>query len=352
MCLIIIVCLVLSFLAAKPSLQDVFSKDGSHVSREHTTMIGGLFIWQVFICHLLSYKPAFSPIDSHLSWLFMYPQQLCVAPFFFFSGYRLMCSLRQKGMSYARDLICVRFAKLLLHFSLAVLLYVLLLSFFGVHFSTKHILLSLICWESVGNSNWFICITLISYIAIFLSYVLWRKVGMTAVALSVATLLLLLIPHIEHKGRCWIDTLLCIPVGMLFSIWRNKIERGIERLRLPIWAIGVPLLPLSIYIYRLPQLEGAWKNIGAVIFAFAIYLLFSAIRLEKKPIFLCWGGGAALFYLYVFQRIPMYLGFRWGLNQSMPVVYGIICAVITILLACVSIKTFTLLDKIIFKTTK
>lgn len=133
-----------------------------YLSRECTSLVNGVFIWLVFLRHFAEQRPELNPVDA---WLLEHDclGQLIVAPFFFFSGWGIMSSLQKKGKGYVRQLVQSRFPGLWVKFAIAVLLFAMLQWLLGVEYPWQRVLLSLIGWLSVGNSNWFIVMTLLLY---------------------------------------------------------------------------------------------------------------------------------------------------------------------------------------------
>lgn len=79
-------------------------------------------------------------------------------------------------------------------------------------------------------------------------------------------------------------------------------------------------------------------NAGAVLFAMGVALLTGSLSLGAPQLnrcgkWLAWCGGSALFYLYIYQRIPMLLGAHWEMNRSMGTMYCAMCVGLTMLIA-------------------
>lgn len=310
-------------------------------------MINGIFIWIVFIRHMRGYDIDVSGMELLVAKGTGLLGQCCVATFFFYSGFGIMTNLQRKGKSYALQLITRRFPMLLLHMTIAVCLFWGLQTLYGKQYDLTQVLSSFIGWSSLGNSNWFIFVSLTSYLAA--SYPLFRKAGDSAVAICTAFLLLCFIFLVRHRGSWWYDTCLCIPAGMLFCIWRPVIESTIAKLRVSAWIWGLLLVPFSLFLYNFVPWPPYYDNISAILFAFGVTLVFSCIRLRKIPRFLCWSGGTALFYLYIFQRIPMIIGAHESWNHEHLFLYQMFAFVCTLLMAAVCVRIFPKLDRLLWK---
>lgn len=114
----------------------------------------------------------------------------------------------------------------------------------------------------------------------------------------------------------------------------------IRRHDIPAWCLGMVLIPVSLLMYHLLLRQAYLTNFPAILFALGVTLLFSCISLKRSPRFLCWSGGAGLFFLYIFQRIPMMIGARAGWNADSPFFYQLFCVVVTLGIAWCTSRVF------------
>lgn len=332
---VIIFILLASFVAAFPSLKSEMLPNGSYITRERTCLINGFFIWFVFVRHMGDYFPnGIAPHDYVVYKPLRALGQCVVATFFFYSGFGLMTSLCRGG--YVKSLMLKRLPMLWFYLAVAISTFLGIQACYGNYFSLEHILQAYVAWKSVGNSTWFICITLISYPIIALSYILFHRKGEKAVAGAASVLFLLLVYAMYRRwgGEShWYNTSLCIPAGMWFFIYRTKVEQIVKRAFIPAWVWGMVFTLLALLLYRLINEWPYLHNIAAMLFALGITLVFSCISLKKQPTFLCWSGGAGLFFIYIFQRIPMLVGEKAGWSVEYPFAYQLFCVVTTLLIA-------------------
>ena len=162
--------------------------NGEYITRERTCTINGFFIWIVFVCHLTQYTSNFLICDEWLTKVLMQLGQCVVTTFFFFSGYGIMSSLKNKK-GYAGLLVKRRFVSLLLHMTLAVAVFYAVQTWYGKEYEVSSLLWSCIGWKSIGNSNWFVFVSLVCYLFIALSYMLFRRKGEFAVVAGVDKLI-------------------------------------------------------------------------------------------------------------------------------------------------------------------
>ena len=184
-----------------------------------------------------------------------------------------------------------------------------------------------------------------TFTAVRISRRSYKKSHIVVVA-CVAILFGASIQLLKFKGGWWVDTCLCIPAGMLFCSLRTKIESIIRIIPIPVWLIGILTTLFGVIFYRYSiVLFGLYgPNIGAITFATGITLIFSAVNFKSLPSFLHWSGGSALFYLYIFQRLPMLIGYRLGWNTQSPYLYEAFCFCITTAIAFVCVQIFPRTD--------
>ena len=149
-----------------------------YISKSRTNSIKGVFILIVFLSHVKNYIVdagyVYHGLGDELFCHFMSTiGQLMVVMFLFYSGYGIMESLQHKGESYARAIPRHRILSTLINFDIAVCVFLIVDLFLGKEISIKQFLLSLIAWDSVGNSNWYIFAILVCY---FITWLLTRFV--------------------------------------------------------------------------------------------------------------------------------------------------------------------------------
>lgn len=148
-----------------------------YISLEKSTSIKGIFILVVLFSHIY---PQLNLPDSIFNTLFTklnfdIISQGMVGLFMLYSGYGIMLSAMKKGRGYVKLMPKNRFLKTLLHFDIAVLLYLILQTVLGNSYSVGTILLSLLGWESLGNSNWYIFAILVLYLISYAALMLCRE---------------------------------------------------------------------------------------------------------------------------------------------------------------------------------
>ncbi len=326
-----------------------FAREGEffsdYLEKTKTNAIKGIFVIVVFLAHFLSYLD-----PASLNHFFAVCQnnaltQLIVTMFLFYSGYGILEAIKRKGDRYIRNL-PQKAVKLLFHFDIAVVLFLCMALFLGQSISLRQFLLSLICWENIGNYNWYIFAIIVAYLISFLSFAIFRKqhkAGVLMVTLlCVAYILILRV----WKPAYWYNTILCFPLGMWYSLYRSKIEKLI--MRNDAIYFFVLLLALSLYgIFYSRHQIGVWYYSGlAVIFALLVILLSLKVQLDNP--FLQFFGNH-VFSMFMLQRLPMMVLEHYGKFANHLYLSFALAFICTMLLASIFDKVTAVLDKKIFR---
>lgn len=219
MILPLLLTITLLFVAVKPS-KDVLLR--SYCSVSQTQTIKGFFVIIVFFSHFCSYVSLDTWYDSAMQKCCGYLGQLMVAPFLFYSGYGIFESVKKKGPNYIAQFPKKRILKVLLHFDLAVFLFLALDVLIERPVALCQFALSLIAWESIGNSAWFVFAILCAYVFAFIGLSLSN--GNLKYSLVIVTVLSLLyiVAMFRFKPGYWYDTILAFPLGCLLSVLKEN----------------------------------------------------------------------------------------------------------------------------------
>lgn len=319
-----------------------FRQDALSVST--TTAIKGIFAIIILFSHTKSYLDlSFSIPDRAFGWSMRYLGQLMVAPYFFYSGYGIMESIRHKA-DYVNGFFKKRILKTWFHFILAVLLFLILQSILGNRFETKQYVLCWIAWEDIGNSAWFVftilSLYLVTYGVMLLQKRFCKSESFVAILVSLLTVGLWLVLYpVKAEEHWWYDTLLVFPAGMWFSLLKEKVTPLSHR---P-W---VMLSVLSLLVFLL------WRHflgidpygICSILFILALTAVISFVRIDNA--ILQWLGKHC-FPIYILQRIPMIALSNTALVNKSLLFTGIIL-VSSVLLAWVFTKVTDRLDAKLF----
>ena len=316
----------------------------NYISISQTQQINGIFVFLILMSHFVTY------IDSSLSlhhfyMLFRYfLKQLVVTSFLFFSGYGMYESFKKKKQNYINK-IPRRFFKLLFQFDMAVILFLILSISLGRDLNLKHIILSFLAWEGIGNSYWYIFVVLSLYVIMFLSFKISNyKSPFSLIIFTIGSIVLIFAFIHVHKTSNWYNTIMCFGAGMWFSYFREYFDKIINKntiIYLSILFISCVIFLISHH-YMFDSLL-AYEIMG-VFFCLIIVILSKKIVLRNPVLSFL---GQHVFSIYILQRIPMIIGEKIGLNQNFSL-YFFFVLVTTMFIAVYFDKIVGYLEKKIF----
>ncbi len=280
------------------------------LSKVFTTPIKGIFTYLIFCSHIKQYVLLSSAwYDASYLAILNYLGQLMVAMFFFYSGFGIWESFRKKP-GYVRLFFKNRFIKTLLHFDVAVAIYVLVQLLIPILYSPKEYLLCWIGWESVGNSNWFIFVILCLYMIALTAMWIHQKNGRGGIVITIAAsaALWILLRMVAKRPSWWIDTIAAFPLGALVSRFKESIIPLMNRKGWPyiMTGLGLAFFLLSHKVIGIDIYGGV-----TCFFCIAVVLFSSWIKIGN-PV-LNWLGNNA-FTIYIIQRLPMIVLSSMGLH--------------------------------------
>lgn len=267
----------------------------AYLDKATTNTVNGFFIALVFLTHFSQYvqNPAFHNFIGD------YLGQLVVVPFLFYSGYGCYVQYVRKGAEYLNAFPIKRVLATLVNFDIAVCVFVFINLVLGVSPDIKTILLSFVCWESVGNSNWYILAIILSYLSFWLSF---KVLGTRSLCGLYLMLGLIVVVLSRIKPSWWYDTMMVFGAGVSYGIYRPKIEPFLKKFYWSCLTISIGVFFMfraNQFLYRAHFLT---HNLYSFVFAFVVLMITRRIKGES-PIFR-WCG-EHLFPLYIYQRIPM-----------------------------------------------
>ena len=315
-----------------------------YMSLSSTTAIKGVFAIIILLSHVRLYiSLGFGVPDRAFGYTMRYLGQLMVAAYFFYSGFGIAESARRKA-GYAQGFFKKRFLKTLLHFDLAVLLYLILQTLLGEHFETSRYILCWIGWEDLGNSAWFIfailALYLISYAALLVKDRFARPALFLASFVSVATAGLWLFLYLKKcPDYWWYDTLAVFPAGMWFSIIKDRADGLSLSGRIGLTAILVVGFLLWRHFLGIDRFGAC-----AILFILALTAVSTFVKVDNKV--LQWLGKHC-FSIYMLQRLPMIVLSKTPLVQH-AVAFTAVSLVCALLLAWAFTGMTDSIDKRLF----
>lgn len=345
-------------------------KHVDYIDRSQTEAIKGIFAVVILFSHMQSYLDLKIGGGNLLyTRLLSYTGQLMVVMFLLYSGYGVAESLKRNREKYRKTFLTHRLLKVWLMFAIAVALYFGLSFALGTHYPASHYVLCWTGWESIGNSNWFVFDILVLYLITYLALQICSAVnqngmGSTVVAVYLLTFIFLLLLVGLRKGAYWYDTIIAYPTGMLYSLYRTRIEASLSR-RKNWWAafiaaaalfaglrFGLDPLMTKLYAAQSQILIHILKALRLILFVstssvFALCLVFLTMKLKLDNAALRWLGVNA-FAIYILQRLAMIVYSHHGFNENGLIFAGLVIPT-TLLLAAVYTAGTNRLNKYLFR---
>ena len=276
---------------------------GQSLSIEQCNAIKGISILLVFVSHANQYVgDSGYPYEFLGDHLFLTIKkaigQLCVVMFLFYSGYGTQLSILRKGDEYVKKIPLRRCLTTLLNFDVAVLVFLVINLLLGNAVPFSQLCASLVAWDSIGNSNWYIFDIILCY---FISFVSSRIVsGPRARFLVMLVLFTLLIGALHVlKQSWWYDTLLAYPAGAFLALKKDEFFELARKYYLPVLACALVLFLLFANVGHFYVLTG---NLASVMLAIMVVVVTMRVKVQNS--LLAWLG-KNLFPMYIYQRVPM-----------------------------------------------
>lgn len=330
----LLILLLIGVQSSTIAAQGQFNK--SYLSKTDASNIKGIFVILIIFSHYVGYAQLGGRYDEPYLALREHLNQMVVAMFWFYSGYGIMTSIQNKNKQYLKGILTRRFPKVWLNLAAAVGLFVIVNLLTGRRYPIRQILLSLIGWESIGNSNWYMFDTLVIYLLVYLSFSAakfrLKKVQeyIGCILLTVFTVVFIYILMKAGRENYWYNSVIIFPIGCWYALLRDKIERIL--MKNDILYMGGALLAVLVYCI---SFRNRWRygiegyTVWAMAFV-AVVVLFTMKVSVSSHIFTWFGEH--VFSVYMLQRIPMTIFSDLGFARN-KYMFLVICIISTVLLA-------------------
>lgn len=343
----------LMFICSGMKIAEENSFNRDYLKHDSTLAINGIFVVLVFFSHCTESLDLSGIYDGVYVALKKSLLQMVVVPFLFYSGFGIMESIKNKK-GYVKAIPRNRFLKVLVHFDVAVLIYLVLQFLLGQRFDFKRIILALVGWVGVGNSNWYIFVTLILYIMVFIAFIIpVRKAsgskyicGITAVIILSLLYMWVMIQY-EAPSRFY-NTILLFPFGMLYSFGKEKIEK--IYMKNDLWYMGSCVITFIVYYYCYCHSKENIVYYSGWGITFMILVLLFTMKISLKNHMLVWLG-KNVFGIYILQRIPMLIlkNLNDGIYVERKYVFIISCFIATLFITMIFNGILQKVDMLMFK---
>ena len=341
--------LILIAFSSRLSIKDF---NGDYISRDGINGIKGIFVILILLSHAKGYFTPDAPLDKPYMMIQNHIGQMVVALFLFYSGYGIMEQIKKRGFDYIMTIPKKRFPSLLLNFDLAVILYIILGLILGNSYTPLQLLYGFTAWEGIGNSSWYIFVTFALYLLVFLCFLSIKAINnkqryiYPAIVFCVMTVLLMIGIKAAGKDTWWYNTAHLFPLGMLYSYFKDRIEKAVMKNNLT-WCITLAVLISGWIVSR--HFSYTYYNMYyayGIMFTLSIVIITMKLKVDGKV--LNWFG-KHIFSIYILQRIPMIVLSRLGLADFNGWLFTALSIAITVPLAAGFDYLTGKLNKLIWK---
>ena len=323
------------------------------LSKDQTTMIKGIFVLLVFASHISQYLDVSQSSDLMMRGYLTIRNrvgQLVVVPFLFYSGYGVRCAIKQKGNDYIRTFPKQRVLKTYIHSVLVILLFLLTQLIMGKQYSFGELFSGFLFWSSFGNSNWYIFVILLLYTFTWISFCCVRNYKWSVLICAMLTLLYYIV-MCRLRESYWCNTVFVYCFGLAYSDLKyihNRYHNN-NTFKWVLCCTVFAFLTITLTVIRLTvipkELQENLRAINAMTF---INIFLQRIRLGNR--LLRWLG-THVFECYLLQRLPMIVLSRLGVQQASILIFTVLCASITIVLASICKRVMQAVDNKVFNIT-
>lgn len=314
-----------------------------YMSLRSANAIKGVFAVLILYKHMGGYLKLSGMADRPFIMVTWTLGQLVVTMYLFYSGFGIAESARKKP-GYFGTFFKQRIVRTLVHFDIAVLCYMIASRFTGISVPWINYITCWVGFGAVGNSAWFVFDILALYCFTLFAFKLLKGKNSYRTVLLITALSMVLWAAMKYRdaGPWWYNTILCFPLGIWYSLERERIESVLrDRTR----SLILILLSAGIFVawYHFMGIDDL--GICACLFTLALTFLSSKVRLDNKV--LQWLGVYS-FAIYIMQRLPMNTLAHLGLD-SHRYLFALITIPTTLLIAWGYQQLMFLLDRRFFK---
>lgn len=316
-----------------------------YATLEKSNAVKGIFVLFVFFRHYAQYVTLDSPWDKGFCFVNSALGQMIVVAFLFYSGYGVYCSIDKKGMEYVRSLPIQRALKVWLHYAIAVCLFLAANRFLGRSVSARKFVRTLLCWDAIGNSTWYIMAIILAYLLTYISFrfcIENRQLAILILTILVLIVIVLLIPY--FPGRYY-NTLLCYPLGVWWAYRKREIDTFLKQKHHYVVILGICAV--------ITALANGRRDAGVLVYELAaVSFVCTGVLLTMKLSFhnkILQYAGNHVFSLYILQRLPMLVLAKSTSLTEKPYLFFVVTFAITFPVSWLFDRVIGVLDGLVFR---
>ena len=343
--------LILSLIGIR--FQKCNSQENTYVSKETSNSIRGIFIILIFCATFLGGGTisGFVPqgeinlFDKPMQSFFQQFEQLLYVPFFFYSGFGIFETYKNKGKKYAKRIPLQQILRHFISYFIAWIFFAVTALALKSNFSIRDYLLSIIGLSSIGNpTNWFVFVMIILYLFSFVSFRIADQ--RTAVIIHVVLTLFIYFMFktfaLPGSPYLW-NSMPAYVFGVIYSHVKERVEPKLFKYRITrylVLLVSAGMLAVSMYYIKLipyGDFRRAAFLVPSFFFSVALVALTSIVRIKNKILNFI---GANSFWIFILMQLPLIWLNRIEFITQIKYIYFAVSLIIVIGLAFVFNKIF------------
>jgi peptidoglycan/LPS O-acetylase OafA/YrhL len=300
------------------------------LSPGRTDSVRGLMALVVIFIHVGQYAPG-GPVMALLG----RTGYLAVAVFFFLTGFSLQSQYMQRK-NYAKGFLLKRLRLVALPYAVLTGIYWSYYLWMGRSYSLKHVLTRFLQGSPLVSFSWYILAVLSFYVAFWLLMRLCKGNHKAMLLGGLAWFVLhTAVCVVLNYGSFWYISAICPVVGMAWAIYRDKIERFLQKRYFAVLAVAVAALALGLLLNQVvhaPLLSELVKIGPAALFAVTFVLFLYKVKFGNPALQLL---GQMSMELYLTQGLALMLLRSRLITVENPLLYSMLALPVTVALAAV-----------------
>ncbi|WP_349814334.1 hypothetical protein [Thomasclavelia cocleata] len=238
-----------------------------------------------------------------------------------------------------------RILRTLIHFDFVILLYLIVQFLLNVRFPIRIIILSLIGWETIGNSNWYIFAIIYLFLSTYISFKIsinyLKKNEFYGLLINTLFIFVYIVFMHLYKSTWWYDTVICYLLGMYYCSFKNKIDDIFKNN----YYLLIILVFMGLVFVR--HISNYYISFFLKEIFFITFILMISMKLRIKNKYLDFFG-KNIFGMYILQRLPMLILSYYKIHEINFYLFLIVSFILTIALTVIVNKILNKIDSYIF----
>lgn len=236
-------------------------KEKNYMSKEYTTCVRGICALLVVVHHLYQYTGLFW--GTFIGDVLQSMGYLCVAVFFFYSGYGLMLSSSKD--SYIESFFRKRFFPLYSFYVVLIILYSLWTLLIEKQISIQNVVQSFFFGETVVTNGWYLQATFVAYLLYYLCFKILKTYKMKIFSFSIGIIAYIILCYFSGLHIHWYQAIPCMLLGVIYCYKNHDIDVLLKKRT---WLMVI----LSGVFFGICFGLSIWRNTNAILNALCALL--------------------------------------------------------------------------------